>query len=443
MLWLLFCCSLVSPVTHTSPNIILILLDDAGYGDFGEIHVPTPNINSIARGGVNFVNGYVTAPQCSPSRAALLTGRYQQHYGHETNTEFLAALSHPAARLIPEYLPPTYHSGLFGKWNLGDIPHPPERHGFHHSLLYRHFDEIFATNTSVMLDGHLVRGREYSTSLMFQSANQFIRNKTRHHQPFFLYLSPMSPHVPHVFPPSYANTFHNINSTLPMIRRKVLTMMTELDHGVGTLLLTLEQLNIRNDTLIFLINDNGAPFIPHSPINPNRPLRGFKGELYEGGIHVQYSLQWPSVVTPQQVIHTPVSTLDVIPTLLQIFGLSSEKLEGRSLLPLLLFDDPMPQLAQSSLSLPPRTLCWRFLMLCKPEKRAMLRGEMKWLRIAETVELYNVSSDPFETVNLVRSLPAVAEEMENLYSAWELKFPPIPGREESKHHCPSATRSSP
>lgn len=424
-----------SAVAQLSPNIILILLDDAGYGDFQGFHISTPNLDSIGVRGVNFINGYVTAPQCSPSRVAILTGRYQQHYGHETNAEFLAALSHPRVRILPEYLPHMYQSGLFGKWNLGDLPHPPKLHGFQDAILYRHFDEIFASNTSVMLDGIPVRGREYSNTLIFQFANQFIRNKTFQEQPFFLYLAPMSPHVPHVFPPSYTKTFVSLNSSLPIGRRKVLTMMAELDVCVGSLLSTLEQLQISNNTLIFLINDNGAPTVPHSAINPNSPLRGFKGELYDGGIHVKYSLQWPSVISSHQVINTPVSTLDILPTILHLFHHRADHLDGCSLFHLLQFDRPHHFHSPETFSLSSRRFYWRFLMLCKSEKRAMRHGEMKWLRTGESVELYNMSSDPFENVNLATTLPDIVKEMEYDYFTWEGQFPPIAGRGEAKPIC--------
>jgi arylsulfatase A-like enzyme len=432
---------LVPATRASSPNIIIILLDDAGYGDFDSHKVPTPHLNSISANGVEFRNAYVTAPQCSPSRVGLLTGRYQQHFGHETNTEFLASLSQRSTRIIPQFLPPHYHSGLFGKWNLGDIPNPPQSHGFHEALLYRHLEESFAANASLLLGDRPVRGRAYSTSLIFQSANEFISNvsASEDRSPFFLYLAPMSPHVPHVFPPSYGNRFNNLDPSLPIARRKVLTMMTEIDDGVGALLGLLERRKLSNGTLLFLVNDNGAPPVLRSSINPNSPLRGFKGELYEGGIHVKYALQWPSVLSPGQVIDEPVSTLDILPTLLQLWrpqslGVEKEQgLDGRSLLPLLRFDRGKDHHLHAPLesSQRHRSLFWRFLMSCKSEKRAMRTGALKWVRIGSdpvAAELYNISSDQQETVDLASLLPEVVQEMGREFSDWESQFPAISGR---------------
>jgi arylsulfatase A-like enzyme len=451
LLWFVFVVlksiSLLTPVSsdfaHISgshfPNIIVILLDDAGYGDIGGTIVPTPNLDSIGRNGVEFRNAYVTAPQCSPSRVGLLTGRYQQHFGHESNTEFLAALSQPSTRVIPQFLPHSYHSAMLGKWNLGDFPNPPDRHGFHETLLYRHLEESFHSNETLTLDSSQVRGREYSTSLIFQSANDFILNQSQALRPFFLYLAPMSPHVPLVFPPSFEETFHNLDPSLPVTRRKVLTMISEIDHRVGSLLALLNQQNATNNTLIFLINDNGAPAVPRSSLNPNSPLRGFKGELYDGGIRVRYSLQWPSVLSASQVIESPVSSLDVLPTILQLFKHphpdTLRLLDGRSLFPLLKFDHHphlSHSLQQQQSSVPDfsRTLYWRFLMVCLAEKRAMRRGELKWIKIGGSpAELYNMSTDQFETSNVAAEQPEVVAEMERDYANWERQFPPIIGRD--------------
>jgi arylsulfatase A-like enzyme len=437
--------------TKTSPNIVIILLDDAGYGDFSGDKVPTPHLSSIGSNGIEFSSAYVTAPQCSPSRVGLLTGRYQQRFGHETNAEFLAALSHPSTRIIPQLLPAHYHSGLFGKWNLGDIPNPPKKHGFHEALLYRDLEESFAANTSLLLGDALVRGRAYSTSLIFQSANEFIFNQSvsETRSPFFLYLAPMSPHVPHLFPPSYGDRFDSLDSSLPISRRKVLTMMTEIDNGVGALLRLLERRGLRNDTLLFLVNDNGAPPVPRSSMNPNSPLRGFKGDLYEGGVRVKYALQWPSVLSPGQVVDEPVSTLDILPTLLHLwkspnhFGVGpGHGLDGESLFPLLHFEENRHPLHLLPPSPRPRPLFWRFLMSCKADRRALRRGALKWVRVGgdgAAAELFNISSDRLETTNLASLLPEAVEEMARQFGAWESQLPALPDRS-TLPPCPSSSR---
>jgi arylsulfatase A-like enzyme len=470
------------------PNIIILLLDDAGWGDlsispsltsfssststslssnthisstlspFSFRCVATPSIDSIAQNGVTFHSGYVTAPQCSPSRVSLLTGRYQQHYGHETNTEYLAALSQKKTLIIPQYLPKEYYSGIFGKWNLGDIPNSPLRHGFHESHLYRDYDQMFSLNQTVQFGNSYVSGREYSTSLLFRSANEFITNQTSQNRPFFLYLSPMSPHVPHVFPPSFSPTFNGFPDSLPLSRRKVFTMLTEIDQNVGKLLTLLKKLEIYENTLFFFLNDNGSPPLPKREIertkernnasllsecseSPNFPLKGFKGDLHEGGIRVKYLLQWPSVISPNQHIKTPVSSLDILPTVLHLFEHSTSALDGVTLFPLLRWKSSKENALRIFHHSPSRRLFWRFLMVCKPEKRAMMSGDMKWIEIRNelnpVVELYNISFDSNEKINLSSQLPDIVQRMEREYAQWEKQFPPILGRSENKIPCPN------
>mmetsp|Transcript_32131 Transcript_32131/g.59816 ORF Transcript_32131/g.59816 Transcript_32131/m.59816 type:complete len:333 (+) Transcript_32131:94-1092(+) len=289
------------------PNIILLLVDDAGFDDISPQRPPPQglvHIESLALHGASFSRAYVTAPQCSPSRAAILTGLYQNRFGHESNAEFLAALSHTSTRLLPQYLPPAYRSAMIGKWNLGDVPHPPQQHGFNETFLYRDCETMYGTHakkraqhpqepspqlTQQQVQARLRDGRDrrHCTSLMFERATQFI---TRHaggtatdSAPFMLYLSPLSPHPPFIFPPAYDSVFDSLPATLGTLRRKVLTMMHEIDDGLGALLGTLRDSGALDNTLLMLLSDNGAPNIFLPGEQPNFPLRGHKGDLLEGG----------------------------------------------------------------------------------------------------------------------------------------------------------------
>jgi arylsulfatase A-like enzyme len=472
--------------TLESPNVIIILIDDSGYDDIDEIH--TPVINSIAKQGVSFSNAYVTAPQCSPSRVGLLTGRYQQHFGHESNSEFDVALARDDCRIIPEYLPYGYISAMIGKWNLGDIPNAPKRHGFNVSFLYRDCDEAFASGIPVAWNATLaVRNREYSTSMMFERGREFI-GSSGNESPFFLYLAPMSPHVPHVFPPHYNSLFASLNTSLPKSRRKVLTMMQEIEDGVKGILSVLREKRLEENTLLFFINDNGAPNMASEagtvPTNPNHPFRGYKGDTLEGGLHVRFHMQWPRGLKAGQTISTPVSSLDILATIADVMELTAPeqfrrvnarvsgaattpsfssislnshrkssnvwKLDGISLLPLLQLKDDFAKIYQQRASQTgetarfcsrsntaggtddiscngdDRVLYWRFGMECKPLKRAIRHQAWKWVKYgSQAPELYNLTEDIHESHNLATTHADVAGYLAEMYEVWNGQFPPV------------------
>jgi arylsulfatase A-like enzyme len=278
------------------PNILIILADDLGYGDVGFNgcqDIPTPNIDSIAHNGVLFTDGYVTHPFCSPARAALLTGRYQQRFGHEnqivgpihTNPDPLLGL--PASEvLLPQLLKPAgYVTGIVGKWHLGNAPN-----------LYptaRGFDEFFGflPAQSVYYNAEVMRGTTftneptYLTDAFTREGVAFINNHAT--QPFFLYMAYNAVHEPYNTPPAvYMNRVANISDPT---RRVYAAMACALDDGVGQLLQTLQTQNILNNTLIFFLSDNGAEA---GGGGNNAPFRGFKFNTLEGGIRVPFAIQW-------------------------------------------------------------------------------------------------------------------------------------------------------
>jgi len=420
------------------PNIIIILVDDAGYDDINGTHSPTPHINSIGNNGVIFSNAYVTAPQCSPSRLALLTGRYQQHFGHETNLEFLVGMSNESTKIIPQFLPHDYATAMIGKWNLGDIPNAPGKHGFNETFLYRHCDEAFARNESLMIGDIPVRGREFSTSLMFSRAEQFIERQVSRTVPFFLYLAPMSPHVPHVYPPWYASVFEAQDPSLPLPRRRVLTMMREIDDGIGRILKSLKDQGVFHDTMIVFVNDNGAPHLGggSTTTSPNRPFRGFKGDTLEGGVRVRMHVQWTKEILKGQVVNDPVSSLDILPTIVDITRSKQSALsvrDGKSWIEYIRAFQRVPVKSHWD-----RTLFWRFHMECREEKRAVREGDWKWVwydQQQSDQQLYNITADVSESRNLAAMYPDIVAEMRTKYERWQAQFPPIPRKPKSQIEC--------
>lgn len=420
--------SLHLQLPRKSINIIIILVDDMGYSDVGfhggNINI-TQNITSIAKYGIRFTNAYVTAPQCSPSRASLLTGLYQQRFGHETNDEFLSCLSNRTVRIIPEYLKPLgYDTGFFGKWNLGDRPNHPKQHGFDSSYGYFDYEDESKANVQFQWRGMNVSGRSYATSVIMGKAIEFISSHQHKRRPFFLYLAPMTPHPPLLFPPSYNDVFEKAVGSIG--RRKSLAMIAELDDCVGAVLNALKSLTGQTSA-VFFINDNGGASSTADYLN--LPLRGFKGEVYEGGVRVSMAMQYiPALEVGGIVSHQPVSTLDILPTVLDLAeeGAEERRGDGQSLVPLLDVAFRRSDVAadlhhQSTVS---RTLYWRFWMKGKEPKRAVRDGDWKWVRLGiDHDQLFNLSADIGEHRDVAAARPDVVRDIRQKYFLWERSLP--------------------
>jgi arylsulfatase A-like enzyme len=399
------------------PNIVVIFADDLGYADLsiqGSPDIKTPRIDSIATRGVRFTAGYVTAPQCSPSRVGLLTGVHQQRFGHETNLTMRAALDN-RARLIPAHLKPAgYTAALFGKWHLGerDPAHHPSKHGFATVFDSKAYAAADAAG-QLTLAGEKVSGQRYENLIDCERAAAYIAQK--HDQPFFLYLAPMSPHVPQVYAPKYEAVFAAAQGSEK--RRHCIAMMAELDDGVGLVLDALRTAGIEENTLVFFISDNGG--VEPQNASLNTPLRGKKGDVYEGGIRVPFLAQWPGTMPAGQVYNHPVSTLDVLPTALalaQTPPLAGVTPDGVNLLPFLTGKNP---------AAPHDRLFWRWTFRGTP-KRAVRAGDWKWVRTGEApAELYHVTNDIGEATNLAAAEPAKVAELASAYETWAASLPPI------------------
>ena len=327
------------------PNIVIILADDLGHADLGFQgcrDIPTPRIDSLAKNGVRCSNGYVSGPYCSPTRAGLLTGRYQQRFGHEFNPGPAAAqaddfgLPLSETTLADRLKAAGYATGLVGKWHLGEgSRYQPQRRGF---------DEFFGflggghayfpgQGAPIYRGTEVVQEKEYLTDAFAREAVAFVeRHKD---QPFFLYLAFNAVHTPMHATDQRVSRFANIADAK---RRTYAGMLTAMDEAVGKVLETLRSAHLEENTLIFFFSDNGGPTMRGTTINGSRndPLRGSKRTTLEGGIHVPFVVQWKGKLAPATVYNQPVIQLDVLPTALAAAGVSASpdwRLDGVNLLP--------------------------------------------------------------------------------------------------------------
>lgn len=325
-------------------NFVILLSDDLGYGDvgcFGSPDVPTQYIDSIASGGVRFTDGYVTCPVCSPSRSAVMTGRYQQRYGHEFNPDNRKVphdrdvrenLGLPLSEITLAQLlkKAGYATGAVGKWHLGSNPpfHPMSR-GFDEYFGFLPGGNAYVTDKTpgavsvaaldtpaykpiprivpVMRGREPVEENEYRTDALGREAVSFIeRHKS---EPFFLYLAFNAIHVPLQVTAHYLDRFANIANE----RHRALAAMTyALDQNIGRVLAMLRETGLEKDTVVFFFSDNGCP--TYSGSGTNGPLSGGKCTLFEGGIRIPFCMQWPGHVPPGQTYHHPMMSFDLLAT---------------------------------------------------------------------------------------------------------------------------------
>jgi arylsulfatase A-like enzyme len=431
------------PLTYSlaaaRPNIIVIVADDLGYADVGFngcTDIPTPNIDSLARNGARFANGYVSHAYCSPTRAGLLAGRYQQRFGHEANPTYLpedTAVGLPVTEtLLPKLLKDAgYATGAIGKWHLGAGPcFRPEARGFaeYYGFLGGGHQYLPQTNklTGAVANWQveyaaplLKNGAEqpfdgYMTDLLSREAAAFVsRHKA---EPFFLYLAYNAVHTPLQAPEKYLARLPHIADPR---RRTYGAMNVAMDDGVGQVLAALRDGGIEQNTLVWFLSDNGGPPTNVAP-TCNAPFRGHKGSLYEGGIRVPFALRWPAAVKPGTVIDAPVISLDIFATALAVAEAkpaSGKTPDGLSLLPLLKGD---------AAAFDNRVLHWRDGG-SKANKWALRQGPWKLLRtgtpaLPQPLELYDLAADIGETKNLASVKPEIAARLQKLHDAWNAEL---------------------
>ena len=404
-----------SSAAARKPNIVLIVADDLGYAELGvqgAKDIRTPNIDSIARNGVRFTDGYVSCPVCSPTRAGLMTGRYQQRFGHEFNPG-------PAQLATDNFgLPLTettvadrlkaqgYVTGMFGKWHLGYRPaYHPQKRGFDEFFgflggAHSYIDPLGDKANPILRGTQPVDEKEYITEAFAREAVAFIDRHQR--EPFFLYLPFNAVHAPLQGMEKYLARYAHIQDEK---RRTFAAMHAAMDDGVGRVLKTLRDTKNEENTLVFFISDNGGP--TPSTSSRNDPLRGYKGQVLEGGIRVPYLVQWKGRIPAGKVYNQPVISLDILPTAVAAAGgkvPAEAKVDGVNLLPYLTGD------ATGS---PHHSLYWRF-----GEQWAIRSGDWKVVGLGESRELYNLAQDIGEKSNLEPGDPERTNKLWALYKEW-------------------------
>ncbi len=400
------------------PNIVVILADDLGYADLGcqgAKDIRTPNVDSLAKSGIRFTNGYVSCPVCSPTRAGLMTGRYQQRFGHEFNPGPNPApnfgLPVTEATLAERLRKAGYATGIMGKWHLGfDPPRQP---------LQRGFDEFFGFLAGA--HGYLETGEGrnsirranedanlsgYLTDALGRESVAFIdRHKD---QPFFLYLPFNAIHTPMQATEKYEQRFASIADKK---RRTMAGMLSALDDNVGLVLKKLADEKLDERTLIFFLSDNGGPTAGNG--SRNDPLRGFKGQVLEGGIRIPFIVRWKGQLPAGKVCDEPVISLDIHPTCLAVAGYKGEipkdkPLDGVNLL---------PYLRGEKTGAPHDVLYWRF-----GPQAAIRRGAYKLVRMKEGDGLYDLANDVGEAKDLSKARPEILRKLAEAYEKWDAQL---------------------
>jgi len=410
------------------PNIVIIVADDLGYADVGFNgckDIPTPNIDSLAMQGVRFSSGYVSHPFCSPSRASLLTGRYQQRFGHENNPvldvhDTTLGLPTNQVTLADIMRNAGYQTTAVGKWHLGGAPcfHPNAR-GFADFFGFLAGDHLYFSakpipqNPNALMRNHEPVGeKEYLTDAFSREAANYIEKSKA--QPFFLYLAYNAVHKPLQATQKYLDRFPGIADER---RRSYAAMTSAMDDGIGQVLHTLRKNHLERNTLIFFLSDNGGCRYQISPAH-NEPLRGYKGDLFEGGIRVPFVMHWPGHLPAGKVYDAPVCAFDIFPTAAALAGAkvpSDRKLDGVNLMPYLLGHQDGP---------PHQRLHWR---TGGGITWAVREGRYKLVQNTPgPPELYDLSMDIGETTNIARENGDVVRRLLRAQTDWNGELiPPL------------------
>jgi arylsulfatase A-like enzyme len=432
----------------TKPNIIVIVGDDMGYGDLGvqgSREIPTPNLDALANSGVRCTSGYVSGPYCSPTRAGLLTGRYQQRFGHEFNpgaqkkkqqqkrqngqqarrrkqNQSAAANKNFGLPLSETTIADRLHAAgyktaLVGKWHLGNSVkyHPLER-GFDefYGFLGGAHSYLPGSKPLILRDTTPIDEKEYLTDAFAREAVAFIDK--HQDEPFFLYLAFNAVHTPMHATDDRLAKFSSIENEN---RRKYAAMMSAMDDAVGAVVEKLRETKLEDNTLLFFISDNGGPSMDGTSKNAslNTPLRGSKRTTLEGGVRVPFFVKWPARLPAGKTYDAPVIQLDILPTALAAVGADAAddaKLDGVDL---------VPYLTGTKDGRPHDQLFWRL-----GQQMAIRDGDWKLVRYdprvddqqgkATTAKLYNLANDIGEKDDLMDKEPEKAKALQSKWDEW-------------------------
>ena len=420
----------------SKPNLIVIMADDLGYADVGFNgckDIGTPNIDSIASNGVKCTNGYVSYPVCGPSRAGFITGRYQQRFGFERNPQYKPndpnmGLTRKEKTIAELLAPVGYHSGIIGKWHLGahaPTSHPMKR-GFdefygHLGGGHRYMPEDLVIKDSAKAKGEAesyrtwilknyspVPPRKYLTDEFSDEAVSFVeRNQGK---PFFLFLSYNAPHTPLQATSKYLDRFSHIENPK---RKTYAAMVSAIDDGVGVLLKSLRKNKLEEKTIVAFLSDNGGPITKNA--SNNSPIRGAKGDVWEGGHRVPFALQWKGTLPAGKRYHHPVSSLDFAATMVDLSGAKVDKakpLDGVNLI---------PYLKGENTDLPHEYL---YLRKFDQQRYSVRKGKYKLVIPFPNgkPQLYDLEDDVGETSDLALDKPKILSELNTIRQDWSAQL---------------------
>ncbi len=423
---------LTTKVAAQQPNIVVILTDDQGYADIGlnphhAAEVSTPHMDALAAEGVSFSQGYISGQVCSPTRAGLMLGRYQQRVGVYTAGDGGRGFD-PKLPIFPQFLPSGYRSTVIGKWHLGLDDDFPE---LKWHAMSRGFDECYkfmgrgghsyfdlSSNSDAKFAHPIYRNKKriedegYLTNRLTEEAVAFIdRNKA---QPFFLYLAYNAVHAPAEAPAKDIAEFRRRYPQISEKRAILMAMLRHLDDGVGEVVGKLKAEGLFDNTLLFFLTDNGGA---KGMMADNSPLRGHKGSLYEGGIRTPFLVSWPKRFAGGRQVDTPVISLDILPTALEAVGAKAEQsFDGRSLVPLLTGESKEHH------------ECLYWTEGGKTGEWAVRRGDWKLYGNKGKLQLFHLAEDPAESHDLSARQPELVKELVAAFDRWlEPMIDPITG----------------
>ena len=405
------------------PSFIIIVSDDTGWNDVGyhESEIKTPSIDKLAKQGVQLHNFYVN-PTCSPTRVSLLTGRPASRFGILGPIAGKSELALPKNTItIPALLRKKgYQTAIMGKWHLGLRPEVgPKKYGFDYSYGYLHGQIDPYTHRYKFGDRSWHRNDKFideeghATDLILSEACTFIKELRDKSKPFFLHIAFSVPHFPLQEPEKWLSLYPNIKNES---RRLFAASMSHMDYAIGRLIDIIREENLEEEVMLLFMSDNGgqkewsAPkdqyggrYQANDRLGDNRPLRGWKGELYEGGIRVPAFIYWPARLKEMN-FQDVVSVHDIYPTIASLAGMAvddSLKLEGMDIWPFL----------KDRIGIENRLLYWK-----TPKQFALRKGPWKLIHTgvsldSGTVELYNLHEDPFEQKNLMQAYPEKLSEL--------------------------------
>lgn len=432
--WLIGGAHIATAQPDERPNVIVIMADDMGWNDIGynNAQIETPNLDKLAEGGVRLDQFYAYST-CSPTRVALQTGQNPARLnvfgplGSTTEVE-------PEDMLLPFGLQQAgYSTHISGKWHIGDSPeHRPLQHGYTSSYGYLRgqIDPYthrykFGDYVSWHRNDHFIEEEGHVTELITDEAIRVIEQAGEvRKEPFFLHVAHHAPHYPHNSPPKWIEPYQEVFDDV--WRQHTAATITQMDHEIGRIINVLEQTGQRENTLVLFLSDNGgqehwdAPedqyngrYAAHTTLGDNDPLRGWKTELYEGGIRVPALANWPGTIPSGGRVDGPTHVLDLVPTLLHLANPDvplPEELEGQNLWALLTNESAETELND-------RRFFWR-----QSNTRAVRDGD--WKLIAHNSELddprlFNVDKDPYEEEEIGKEYPKKREELLELIRQWE------------------------